>query len=127
MAAKGGTGAVDPRDEEPEPPAQAAPAGDADHPASPPPAGDPPARDTEQPDPRRIASQPDFGRELTLARQRAGLTVREVARAVGVPASTTGDYFAGRHLPPPSQPGLLPRILRVCGETNPAELSEWMS
>ncbi|MGH3069412.1 MAG: AAA family ATPase, partial [Streptosporangiaceae bacterium] len=50
-----------------------------------------------------------------------------MARAVGVPASTTGDYFAGRHLPPPSQPGLLPRILRVCGETNPAELSEWMS
>ena len=38
---------------------------------------------------RRIAGQPDFGRELTLARQRAGLTVREVARAVGIPASTT--------------------------------------
>jgi WD40 repeat protein len=53
--------------------------------------------------------------------------VREVARAVGIPASTAGDYFAGRHLPPPSQPGLLSRILRVCGETDPAELSEWMS
>ena len=104
MAAKGGTGAVDPRDEDREP-----------------------GRDTEQPDPRRIASQPDFGRELTLARQRAGLTVREVARAVGIPASTTGDYFAGRHLPPPSQPGLLPRILRVCGETDQAQLSDWMS
>ena len=95
MAAKGGTGAADPRDEEP--------------------------------DPRRIASQPDFGRELTLVRQRAGLTVREVARAVGIPASTTGDYFAGRHLPPPSQPGLLARILRACGETDPAQLSEWVS
>ena len=69
----------------------------------------------------------DFGRELTLARQRAGLTIREVARAVGIPASTTGDYFAGRHLPPPSQPGLLAKILRVCGETDPAELSEWVS
>jgi WD40 repeat protein/transcriptional regulator with XRE-family HTH domain len=110
VAAKGGAGAVDPRGEKPEPPAQAAPGDDA-----------------EQPDPRRIGSQSDFGRELTLARQRAGLTIREVARAVGIPASTTGDYFAGRHLPPPSQPGLLARILRVCGETDPAELSEWVS
>ena len=95
MSAKGGPGAIDPGDEEP--------------------------------DPRRIASQPDFGRELTLVRQRAGLTVREVARAVGIPASTTGDYFAGRHLPPPSQPGLLTRILRVCDETDPARLREWVS
>jgi WD40 repeat protein len=53
--------------------------------------------------------------------------VREVARAVGIPASTAGDYFAGRHLPPPSQPGLLPRILRACGETDPDRLSEWAS
>src|SRR5450755_2569860 len=81
----------------------------------------------EEPEPRRIASQQDFGRELTLVRQRAGLTVREVARAVGIPASTTGDYFAGRHLPPPSQPGLLARILRACGETDPAQVSEWVS
>ena len=88
---------------------------------------DPEQPDPEQPDPRRIATQPDFGRELTRARQRAGLTVREVARAAGIPASTAGDYFAGRHLPPPSQPGLLPRILRLCGETDPERLSEWMS
>ena len=46
---------------------------------------------------------------------------------MGIPASTTGDYFAGRHLPPPSQPGLLARILRVCGETDPVQLSEWVS
>ncbi len=110
MATEGGPGAVGPRGDQPEP-------------AAPPEA----AGDLGQPDPRRIAGQPDFGRELTLARQRAGLTVREVARAVGIPASTAGDYFAGRHLPPPSQPGLLPRILRVCGETDPARLSEWAS
>ncbi len=46
---------------------------------------------------------------------------------VGIPASTAGDYFAGRHLPPPSQPGLLPRILRACGVTDQAQLSDWMS
>ena len=53
--------------------------------------------------------------------------MREVARAVGIPASTAGDYFAGRHLPPPSQPGLLPRILRACGVTDQAQLSGWMN
>jgi len=110
VATEGGPRALGPRDEEPEPPAPPAPGGDP-----------------EQPDPGRIAAPPDFGRELTLARQRAGLTVREVARAVGIPASTAGDYFAGRHLPPPSQPGLLPRILRACGVTDQARLSDWMS
>jgi WD40 repeat protein/transcriptional regulator with XRE-family HTH domain len=99
--------AAGPRDEQPDPAA-------------------PPA-DPRQPDPRRIGTQLDFGRELTLARQRAGLTVREVARAVGIPASTAGDYFAGRHLPPPSQPRLLPKILQVCGETDPARVSDWVS
>ena len=107
MATEGGPGAAGPRDEEPQPAA--------------------PEDDPRQPDPRRIASQPDFGRELTLARQRAGLTVREVARTVGIPASTAGDYFAGRHLPPPSQPALLARILRACGETDAARLTEWTS
>ena len=102
----------------------------ADRPAADPaqPTG-PPAGPAEPPgeaaDPASIATQPDFGRELTQARQRAGLTVREVARAAGIPASTAGDYFAGRHLPPPSQPGLLPRILAACGETDPARLREW--
>jgi transcriptional regulator with XRE-family HTH domain len=94
---------------------------------------DRPPADTAQPaephgdaaDPASIATQPDFGRELTRARQRAGLTVREVARAANIPASTAGDYFAGRHLPPPSQPGLLPRILAACGETDPARLRDW--
>ena len=76
-------------------------------------------------DPASIATQQDFGRELTRARQRAGLTVREVARAARIPASTAGDYFAGRHLPPPSQPGLLPRVLAAIGETDPARLREW--
>ena len=79
------------------------------------------------PDPQNIATQQDFGRELSLARQRAGLTVRDVARAAGLPASTAGDYFSGRHLPPASQPGLLPEILSACGESDPARVREWTS
>jgi WD40 repeat protein len=79
----------------------------------------------EVPDPERIANQQDFGRELTLARRRAGLTVRQVARASGIPASTAGDYFAARHLPPASQPELLPQILSACGITDPAQTGRW--
>src|ERR1700739_3506113 len=70
--------------------------------------GEPMARqslpDAEVPDPGRINSQKDFCRELTLARQQAGLTTRDVAKASGIPVSTVGDYFAARHLPPARQP-----------------------
>src|ERR1035441_7342090 len=85
---------------------------------------DGPADQDEQPDPRRAATQQDFGRELTRARQRAGLSVREVAKAAGIPTSTAGDYFSSRHLPPPTQPESLPRILAACGETDPARPRE---
>jgi hypothetical protein len=49
----------------------------------------------ESPDPGRIATQQDFGRELTALRTRARLTVRQVARATGLPVSTVADYFSG--------------------------------
>jgi WD40 repeat protein/transcriptional regulator with XRE-family HTH domain len=85
-----------------------------------------PRGDTTQPDPDRAGSQQDFSHELTLARQRAGLTVRQVARASGLPVSTVGDYFAGRHLPPPTRQGPLPRILAALGIDDPAEVSRWL-
>ncbi|HEY1620839.1 MAG TPA: helix-turn-helix domain-containing protein, partial [Streptosporangiaceae bacterium] len=69
-----------------------------------------------------MATQQDFGRELT--RLRGALTIREVARASGLPPSTVGDYFAGRHLPPAGQPGLAD-ILRACGETDPDRARQW--
>ena len=74
-------------------------------------------------DPGRIATQADFGRELTALRERAGLKIREIARAARTPVSTTGDYFSGRHLPTDSQQ--LIRILAVCGETDPGRVAEW--
>jgi WD40 repeat protein len=79
------------------------------------------------PDPDRVATQQDFGRQLTAIRTRAGLTVRQVARAAALPVSTTGDYFSGRHLPPDGRPEQLSGILRACGETDPAELARWTS
>jgi WD40 repeat protein/transcriptional regulator with XRE-family HTH domain len=71
----------------------------------------------------RIETQADFGQELTALRERAGLRIREVARASGIPVSTAGDYFSGRHLPADRQQ--LIRILKVCGETDPARVAGW--
>ena len=80
-----------------------------------------------RPDPDRIATQQDFGRELTALRKSAALTVRQVARAAALPVSTTGDYFSGRHLPPDGRGEQLLGILRACGETDPAVLARWTS
>jgi transcriptional regulator with XRE-family HTH domain len=81
-----------------------------------------------EPDPERIVTPQEFGRELTLLRHRADLTVRQVAKAAGLPASTAGDYFSGRHLPAPGQ-GLgaesLRKILAACGESDPVRLGQW--
>jgi WD40 repeat protein/transcriptional regulator with XRE-family HTH domain len=79
------------------------------------------------PDPDRIATHQDFGRELTAVRTRAGLTVRQVARAAGLPNSTAGDYFSGRHLPADGRPEQLLGILRACGETDPDLVARWES
>jgi transcriptional regulator with XRE-family HTH domain len=83
--------------------------------------------DAGVPDPGRIMCQRDFGRELTLARQQAGLTIRQVAKASGIPVSTVGDYFAARHLPPARQPELLPSILAACRITDAEEVSHWLA
>ncbi len=78
-------------------------------------------------DPVRITTREDFAYHLTLVRQRAGLTVRDVAKATGVQASTVGGYFGGAHLPPIKPADLLPRILRACGVTNPAQVEQWQA
>ncbi|WP_405959806.1 tetratricopeptide repeat protein [Streptomyces sp. NBC_00024] len=77
------------------------------------------------PDPRRIATRKDFGRELTLVKEASGHTIRRLAGELGIPASTLGGYFAGTHLPSLQPPGLLLRLLRICGVADPGELEEW--
>lgn len=76
-------------------------------------------------DPERIGTRADFARELTVLRAEAGLTVRDVAKRVGAPAATLGDYFAGRHLPGPRQVPLYLAILDACGVREPAEVEPW--
>ncbi|MEU8897058.1 tetratricopeptide repeat protein [Nocardia sp. NPDC048505] len=77
------------------------------------------------PDPSRITTRREFGRELTLARRRSGLTVREVATRVGLPASTLGGYFAGAHLPALHPGGVFVTLLAVLGIDRADEVRGW--
>jgi len=74
------------------------------------------------PDPTRPADTTEFARELTLARERAGLTVRQVHKATGIVASTLGGWFAGRHSP---NPDALDAILRACGIDDRDAVEQW--
>ena len=80
----------------------------------------------ERPDPDLIATRPDFARELSRLRERAGLTVRDVARAVAIRESTAGGYFSGRHLPGARSQDLLAQIVRACGVSDPDEVERWI-
>lgn len=65
--------------------------------------------------PSQVVSLADLGVALSRLRQDRGLTVRAVARAAGIPHSTVGGYFAGRHLPPPTRPQDFAKVLTVLG------------
>lgn len=80
----------------------------------------------ERPDPDLITTRSGFARELSRLREQAGLTVREVARAVGIRDSTAGGYFSGRHLPGPRSQTVLAGIVRACGVDDPAEVERWV-
>jgi hypothetical protein len=66
------------------------------------------------PGPDRVSTRQDFARELTVLREQAGLTVRQVASKVGVQGvhSTIGDWFAGRGLPSITSRDLLVQVLK---------------
>jgi WD40 repeat protein/transcriptional regulator with XRE-family HTH domain len=78
------------------------------------------------PDPDLIATRHDFSRQLSRLRERAGLTVRDVARAVGIRESTAGGYFSGRHLPGARSQALVADLVRACGVTDPDEVERWI-
>jgi WD40 repeat protein len=78
------------------------------------------------PDPGLVRTRQEFARELTLLRERAGLTVRDVAKAIGVPDSTVGGYFSGRYLPGVKPHGQFRSLLVACGETDAAAIEQWL-
>ncbi|MDQ1287113.1 MAG: hypothetical protein QG622_678 [Actinomycetota bacterium] len=79
------------------------------------------------PDPRRVVDRSGFGRELTLAREQAGLTIRRLAGRVGAPFGTLGGWFRGANLPSFSQLDLFEKLLTECGVGEASERQEWMN
>ncbi|MGC5664592.1 helix-turn-helix domain-containing protein [Micromonospora sp. WMMD723] len=81
-----------------------------------------------RPDPDRIGGRVEFAAALTAVRERAGLTVRQVAAKAGAYSahSTIGDWFAGRGLPALSSQDLLVRVLTVCG-VRPTMMDGWIA
>lgn len=77
-------------------------------------------------DPGKVRTKGDLARELTVLRSEAGLTVRELARRLGAPIATLGDYFAGRHLPNLRQLSLYRQLLAECGVTDGAHQELWV-
>lgn len=61
-----------------------------------------------------------------MLREKAGLSIREVAARSGVPVASAGDYFSGKHLPPSGRPEVLTSILSVLGVTAPADAETWL-
>jgi transcriptional regulator with XRE-family HTH domain len=78
--------------------------------------------------PGRVGTRQDFARELTLLREQAGLTVRQVARTVGVQGahSTIGDWFAGRGIPSMTSRDLLVQVLAACGVSDGQLVQQWL-
>jgi WD40 repeat protein/transcriptional regulator with XRE-family HTH domain len=78
-----------------------------------------------EPDPMRITTRQEFAEGLSLRRERAGLTVRDVAKLTGMRASTLGGYYSGAHLPPAALGDVLNKILEACGVSDPTALEQW--
>lgn len=79
-----------------------------------------------QTEPVVLTTRSEFGDELTRLRERAVMSVRDLATAVKAPLATVGGYLSGRHLPTASQTELLIQILAVVGVTDPDEVQEWL-
>lgn len=87
----------------------------------------------ERPDPERIHTRADFGRELTLLRRQAGLSIRDISKSleklVGkrkAPPSTIGAWFVGG-LPSTSNLELFKKLLGQCGIVDEAITKQWVN
>ncbi|MEU8221851.1 hypothetical protein [Kribbella sp. NPDC048915] len=78
--------------------------------------------------PDHIQTRGQLADELTALRMRAGLTVRDISRAINhlQPHSTIGEWFAGRSVPSNSSQALYVEVLRACGVTSDEEIERWL-
>ncbi|MFB4272890.1 helix-turn-helix domain-containing protein [Nonomuraea sp. GTA35] len=77
--------------------------------------------------PALITTREEFAAALSRLRERAGISVRALAAAVGGQSGTIGDWLAGRGLPATSSRELLVKVLRACGVTDDAEVEQWLA
>ncbi|WP_155357096.1 hypothetical protein [Acrocarpospora macrocephala] len=83
-------------------------------------------QDRQRPDPDRVVTREDLARELTLLRNSARKTIRELGKAVGVPYGTLGGWFRGANLPLASQASQFEKVLVTCGVTDAEGLDRWV-
>lgn len=76
-------------------------------------------------EPGRVETREEFTRLLGERRERAGLTVRDVAAVSGVPVATVGGYLSGRHLPPLAATEQFARVLGALG-VPAVEQRDWL-
>ncbi len=74
--------------------------------------------------PHDVSTRRDLARALTALRERAKLTIRDLARESGVPSATIGGYCSGRHVPSLTHLDPFLAVLGVLGERDPAP---WVS
>jgi hypothetical protein len=74
-------------------------------------------------DPRRVHTREELARELALLWERAGLTVRDVARAIDAPDSTVGVISADATCRAKPR-GQFRSLLETCGEADAAAIEE---
>ncbi|WP_263732251.1 helix-turn-helix domain-containing protein [Cellulomonas sp. SG140] len=77
-------------------------------------------------DPTALSTRDDLARALTALRERRGATVRDLARAAGVPAATVSGYLTGRHVPPLAATEQFVQVLTALGVPDD-EVPAWLS
>ena len=72
-----------------------------------------------------ITTRNQFSAGLARVREASGRTVREVADEIGLPSSTVGGYFGGKHLPARNPPDTLRKLLAACGVADERTVAAW--
>ncbi len=81
--------------------------------------------DGAQVHPDGIEEPAAFAAGLTRLRVRAGMSIREVSRATGIPSATLGGYFSGRHQPSPGHRTQFATLLTALGVPEESQGGWW--
>ena len=73
-----------------------------------------------------VDDRTELARRLGALRDRRGLSVRDLARASGLPLGTVGGYLSGRHLPQPATVDQFERMLAALGVEPGEPMPTWV-